>query len=118
MNARLEPICEQVREIISRAIAFEMRDPAFEGVTITRVRVSPDYQFADVRYTTYDDEDRELAEAGFQRARGALRSAVAKQINMRKTPQLRFHYDEDVVAERRISDILEGLKEDSPNVEA
>ncbi len=117
MNMRLEHICEQIREVLSTALAFEMRDPAFEGVTITRVRVSPDYQYADVRFSTYDEKDRSRVEAGFARAKGALRSLVAKRVLMKSVPQLRFHYDDDVAAERRIGRILEELHVDGEPLE-
>lgn len=109
-NARLEHVSEQIREVLSTALAFEMRDPGLNGVTITRVRLSPDFQYADIRYVTYEDGQRAKAESSFDRAKGALRTKVAKQVRMKKVPVLRFHYDEDVSAERRIGEILEHIK--------
>jgi len=110
MPKRADIYAEQIRQIISEAVLFEMRDPALEGITITRVRVSPDLQYADIRFTPQDDvrDPADVARA-LQHAAGAFRRKLAKSIQMRRTPQLRFHFDEDVAAERRIGEILDNL---------
>ena len=111
MSNRLHNLAEQVRQVISYAINFEMGDPGFVGVTITRVKLSPDLQFADVLFTELDDGiDPEVPMRSFQRAKGALKRHVAQRVQMRRVPELRFHYDDDVKAERRINQILECLK--------
>ncbi len=110
MPNRADALAEQIRQILSQAILFDMRDPALEGITITRVRVSRDLAVADVRFTPQDDiRDPALVASSLQKASGAFRSLLAKRLELRRTPQLRFHFDEDVVAERRISDLLDNL---------
>ena len=107
MSNRSDVLAEQIRQVISEAILFEMRDPDLEGITITRVRVSPDLQFADVRFTPQDDIRDPLAVAkSLGRAGGAFRRLLTKKIRMRRVPELRFHYDTDVASERRISGLL------------
>ena len=111
MSNRIMVIGERIRQLISTAIHLEMRDAHLEGVIITRVKVSPDYQFADIRFT-YPEEDRkaETVLQALTRAKGAFKRIIASQIKMKKVPELRFHADEDVRAERRIGKILEELK--------
>jgi len=110
MTNRADALAEQIRQIISEAILFEMRDPALEGITITRVRVSRDLAYADIRFTPQDDvRDPETVARSLQRAAGAFRRFLSQKTKLRRTPQLRFHFDEDVVAERRISDILQNM---------
>ena len=111
MSNRSSVLAEQIRQVISEAIYFEMRDPNLEGITVTRVRVSPDLQFADVRFTPQDDvRDPEALAVALNRASGAFKRHLAKKVRMRRIPDLRFHYDEDVSAERRISDLLDDLE--------
>ncbi|MDJ0834868.1 MAG: 30S ribosome-binding factor RbfA [Acidobacteriota bacterium] len=110
MPNRSDVLAEQIRQVISEAVLFEMRDPNLEGITITRVRVSSDLQFADVRFTPQDDvRDPQTVGRALGKAGGAFRRLLAKKIRMRRVPQLRFHYDADVTAERRIGDILESM---------
>lgn len=102
-------LAEQVRQVVSQSLYFDLRDPALDGVTITRVKVTPDLQYADFRFTTLNDEDTEMAHAALERAVPALRRVIAGKINLRRVPNLRFHIDDDMIAERRIGDILEKL---------
>ncbi|CAM2007916.1 30S ribosome-binding factor RbfA [Acanthopleuribacter pedis] len=116
---RLNNLAEQVRQVLSYALSFEMRDPGFDGVTITRVRLSPDLQFADVLFTELDDDTNpEVPIESFRRAKGALKRIVAQRVQMRRVPELRFHVDEDVVAERRIGKILETMHQNDDQADA
>ena len=111
-----EVLGERLKEIISFAIHFELRDPGLEGVTVTRVRVSADCQFADVRVAAFEGIKRaEQIVQTLDRAKGALRGLVAQRVRLRKVPELRFHYDDDVDSEQRISQILDGLEIPPPS---
>lgn len=101
---------EDIRQVISNALLFEMRDPSLAGVTVTRVKVSPDLQFADIRFSVMGaDTNPKKVEAALNRARGAFKRELTKKIRMRRVPELRFHFDEDVASERRIGEILDQL---------
>ncbi len=110
MSNRATVLSEQIRQVISETILLQMRDPNLEGITITRVKVSPDLQFADIRFSAQDDvRDAELLTRSLNKAGGAFRRALAKRVRMRRIPALRFHLDDDIIAERRIEDLLENL---------
>ncbi len=116
MGQRNHVLSEQLRQILSNAICYEMRDSDLEGVVVTRVKVSGDLQFADIRFT-WPEEEKEvtvIADA-LKRATGALKRIIAAKVRLRRIPELRFHPDQDVLAERRIKNILEHL--DIPPVE-
>lgn len=106
-----EQVADEIKKVVSFSLYNELRDPAFRDVTITRVKVSPDLQFADIRFTSMDRENSvEAIEEKLNHAVGAFRSILAKKIRIRKTPQLRFHYDADILAEQKIEEILQKLK--------
>jgi len=111
MSTRAEVFGEQIRQVISTAIHLELRDPRLRDVTITRVKMSPDLQYADIRYSCFDEtRDIRQVATGLDRAKGALKRLLANKIRMRKIPQLRFHYDEDIEAERRIEKLLQEIQ--------
>lgn len=112
MAVHKKPIEEQIRQVLSALLHRRVRDPALDEITITRVKVSPDLQFADVRYTFLEDDTRsaEEVDAGFARAKGALKRMLASRINLRRIPDLRFHLDRDVYQERRIEELLNQIK--------
>jgi len=110
MSHRRESMAEHVRQVLSYALNFEMGDPGLEGLALTHVKLSPDFQFADVLYALPEGDTEEEAQAALTRANPALRRAVAQKVKMRRVPELRFHIDRGMVATQRIEAILETLK--------
>ncbi len=80
-----------------------------DGIVVTRVKVSPDLQFADVRFTLPDEKPPGKAMSALNRSKGILKRVVSQQVRLRRMPEFRFHLDRDVHAERRIEEILSGL---------
>jgi ribosome-binding factor A len=110
MSKRPDIVAEEIRQLLSQALLFDIRDPRLEGVTLTGVRVSPDLQYADLRFTIgEDDPDIARVLQAFERARGFFKRLLAKNLRLRRIPDLRFHFDDRVEAERRINQILQGL---------
>lgn len=92
---RTDRIGDFIQRELATLIQFQMKDPRLGMVTIQEVRVSRDISYADVYFNLLGEgaEAGEEAEQVLQHAAGFLRSALAKQLNTRTTPRLRFHYD-------------------------
>ena len=92
---RTDRIADQIQRELARLIQFEVKDPRVGMVTIQSVRVSRDLSFADVYFTVLGQDGDKAAEAEpvLTHAAGFLRSELAKTLNTRTTPKLRFHYD-------------------------
>jgi ribosome-binding factor A len=87
-------IADAVRHELAILFLQKVRDPVIGSVTISRVDVTDDLKYARIYYTVYGDgKDIKAADAGLQRARGFIRSHLAKTLNMRYTPELQFRYD-------------------------
>ncbi len=92
---------EQAREVIANILLFDVSDPRLELVTITGCKVSYDRAYCDVFYTV--DPDRYAdASAAFDSSKGHIRSLMAKKLDWRKAPELRFHRDETVDAAEKL----------------
>ncbi len=96
---------EQLREVVSSIILFEMSDPRLERVTITGCEVSFDRSVANVFYTTDKSEYVACADA-LQRSAGRIRSLVARRLPWRVSPELRFVLDSSVDQAERIGAVL------------
>ena len=72
-----------------------MKDPRVNLVTIQDFTVSRDLSYAEVYFTLLGqgEEAGVEAEEALVKASGFLRSSLAKSLNTRTTPKLRFHYD-------------------------
>ena len=88
-------VAEQIKLITADMLARHVNDPRLGFVTITEVRLSKDWHTAEVFYTVLgDDEARSSCAQGLDAARGQIRSAVARGISMRFTPQIEFVPDQ------------------------
>lgn len=98
---------EAVREVLSTAIAKDLKDPRVGFVTVTAVSTSPDLRHARVFVSVLgDDKGRAETLAGLVSSRGYLQSRVASELRLKHTPQLDFEYDESTDRGLRISELL------------
>lgn len=105
---RLERIIE--REI-SNIIQTEVKDERLKYVTITKVSLTNDYSYATVYYRVLGTEEQKKATSGnLLEAKGFIKTALSKRLDIRKTPDLRFKYDESLEQGDRIEEILRNLK--------
>ena len=73
------------------AILTEVRDPRVRDVTVTFVEVSPDMRQAKVHVSVMgDDAKQKKCLLGLENSAGFLQAKIAKQIDSRYTPKLRF----------------------------
>ena len=106
-----------IREVVSNAILFELRDPRIKNVTVLGAQVSPDLRHAAVRISVMGDEKTAaLSMHGLTSARGYLQSKVAEYIKSRYTPELRFVLDDSILKSIQTSAILRDvLDTEEPN---
>lgn len=105
-----ERMAERIREILSTLLLLEVNDPALGGVTVTEVRLDRELEYADVYVNALGDEESEQeVMAGLRRAHGFLRREVGKRISIRRTPELRFHWDEMLDRAASLEETLDQL---------
>ncbi|WP_294946019.1 30S ribosome-binding factor RbfA [Sulfurivirga sp.] len=96
--SRTDRVAREIQRILATLLQREVKDPRLQGVTITDCKVSKDLSVCKVYFDVLgaDRDSPQVAEAlaGFDKARGFLRSALGKQLRLRLTPELRFYYDE------------------------
>lgn len=100
---------EQAREIISSILLFEVSDPRLEMVTVTGCKVSYDRAYCDIYYTCEPERYAEV-EAALASAKGHIRSLMAKKLDWKQAPELRFHVDETVDAAEKLGKYLSAEK--------
>jgi ribosome-binding factor A len=99
---------EAIQRILGQAIAAKVRDPRLAGLIITDVRVSRDLGVARVHYAllTGTPVGPELSTA-LRSATGFLRSTLARELRVRRVPELRFLPDESLERSRSLGDLID-----------
>ena len=87
----------EVQKVISEAIRYS-KDPRISPFTsVMDVEVAPDLKTCKVWVSVMGgDEDREKTQEGLKSAAGYIRSTLARELNMRYTPELRFIMDDSI----------------------
>jgi ribosome-binding factor A len=117
-SRRVLKAAEAIREVVGMAILADLKDPRIAGVTVTHVEVSPDMRQAKVHVSVMGDEaTQRLCLHGLQSAAGFLQQKIAKRIDTRYTPRLRFELDlgvkKSIAIARLLDDVLPGDEQDS-----
>lgn len=88
----------EVQREISRIISREIKDPRIHPMTsVVSVEVTPDLKFAKVFVSVLgNEEDKENTQKGLSSAAPHIRSLLAKSLNMRNTPELKFIIDDSI----------------------
>ena len=103
----------RVGELVRHALADilirgEVHDDEIAAMTITvpEVRMSPDLKLATCYVVALVAPEPQRAAEAMERHRRYLRGAVAKRVNLRFAPDLRFRYDKRFEAGARIDALL------------
>lgn len=107
-TSRMRRVNEVMREVIGGAIADELEDPRIGFVTVTSVETSPDLRSARVFVSVLGDEgERRSTLEGLRSSHGVLQSAIARELRLKRTPTLTFHYDDGAERAERLSRLLD-----------
>jgi ribosome-binding factor A len=108
--ARVTRISERIREELSGLLVTHVQDPRLAGISITDVNVDRELAFANIYFSCLEGSERskEILE-GLQHAQGFLRSELARRIDLRVFPRLRFHYDPTFEHAERIERLMASL---------
>ena len=108
---RPEQMAETIRQVVTDALAREVRDPRVGFVTVTGVIVTNDLSHARVMVSVPGEEtEKTRALEGLQSAAGFLRSRAARSLTTRSVPELHFELDRGLEHAARISELLNTIR--------
>jgi len=80
-------------------------------ITISEVRMSPDLRLATIYVLPLGGVDTEPVLAALERNKRFIRGVVARAVNLKFAPDIRFRKDESFERGERIDRLLDSLKE-------
>lgn len=110
MSVKSERIGNNLLRAISEIIRFEARNEELKMVTLTYVKVAGDLGNAKIYYNILNKTDLKEVQRALDGAAGYIRSELAKKVELRHIPELRFVYDESIDYGDKIEHILQDIK--------
>lgn len=104
----------EVQKELSKVISQEIKDPRIDPLTsVIAVEVTSDLKHAKVYISVLgDDEKKKATLEGLRSATPFIRTYLAKTINLRNTPELKFIMDESIEYGVSMSKLIDDVTKD------
>lgn len=107
---RTKRVAELIQRHFADILRREVDDPRLAAVVVTGVEISDDLMIAKigVRLLVADDDERQRKSIvdRLRRAAPRLRRVITPRLELKRAPELRFHYDVGPDAQQRVSELL------------
>jgi ribosome-binding factor A len=100
-----ELIRHQIADMLSRG---DIHDPVVEAhmITVPEVRMSPDLRVATIYVMPLGGREADAVVAALERNKKYVRGEIARRVNLRFAPEIRFRVDERFDEAERIDKLL------------
>jgi len=124
--SRTRRVADQIQRQMAELIQMELNDPRVGMVTVTGVDVTHEFERARVYFTVLDanlsDKDQakkaiDTTTKALNNASGYLRTALARRLKLRTTPQLVFVYDASMEHGNRLTDLIKQSNASAANAD-
>jgi ribosome-binding factor A len=96
---------------ISFIINSKLKDPRIGFVTVTDLKLSPDYHYLDIFVSVMGEEKiRNDSLKGLNQSEGFIKKNLKERFRLRTIPEIKFIYDNSIEHGLKITTILENLK--------
>ena len=96
----------EIKREIGKILEEEINNPIIKNVSITDITTDDDFTFAKVYFMTRELDFKKVDEE-LNKASSFIRKNLAKNLNLRSTPELRFVYDDTIDYANKIDKLIE-----------
>jgi len=101
-------VADRIKVVVANLLETKIKDPRLGFVTVTDARVTGDLQQASIFYTVLGDlDERAATAAALESAKGAIRSALGRELGLRITPSIEFFEDGLPESAKALDSLLE-----------
>ena len=110
MSTRQERANSEIQKCLIEIIQEKMNDPRLNKIiSVTEVKVSPDFKFCKVKISVLDVKDIESVTSILQKSEGFIKKELGKMLDMPYMPKLKFEVDKGAISTMRVEEILKNL---------
>lgn len=110
LSPRMQRIADAIQREVSVLLVNEIDDRRIKHVQLTHVIVSKDLSIAKIYFIPGNtDEEPEKLTKLLNKTASFLRFNIAKHLDLRVTPELKFYFDEQGKKTQHLLDLLEKI---------
>ncbi len=92
---------------------YELSDPRLTLITLTRCELTADLSYITIHWSVIgDDADRSKVSHALNDSRPVVQGAIGDAFQTRKTPKIRWKFDESVEGAMKVGSLLDDLKQE------
>ena len=112
-NTRMIRINDEIKKEVSTILRGDLKDPRVGVITsFLKVDTTNDLKYCKIFVSILgDDEKKEEVMQVLNRASGFVRSLIAKRINLRVTPEIKFILDDSLEYSFKINKIIREIND-------
>lgn len=105
--SRSDRVSVKIHQVLSDILHQGIQDPRIKMATITKIKMSRDLRHARI-YFVLPDNNKDINNAikGFESAHGYIKRTLAKQLELRYMPEIKFYYDDSFDYGAKIDKVL------------
>lgn len=102
----------EVQRVLAEIIRGDLKDPRIGEITsVVSVEVAPDLKTCKVWVSVLGDEQAQADTlAGLNSAEGFIKNQLARKLNLRNTPQIRFIMDQSIAYGVNMSKLIDDVQ--------
>ena len=113
-SKRPKRVADMIKNEIALLLLRKVKDPRITNVSIVNAEMTKDLRRAIVYYSVLgDDEQVAKAAQGLERAKGFIRSHLARELGLRATPELVFKRDLSIEHQEKMERLLKEINIDA-----
>lgn len=113
-SKRPKRVADMIKNEIALLLLRKVKDPRMTNVSIVNAEMTKDLRRAIVYYSVLgDDEQVAKAAEGLERAKGFIRSHLARELGLRATPELVFKRDLSMEHQEKMERLLKEINIDA-----
>lgn len=107
----VQRIERDIEKYLPMIIQREVKDKLIKSITITGCNLTHDLSFCKVFFTSLNDLEKDKITKHVNDASAFIRTCLAKMMEIRNTPALKFVYDDSIAYAKNIEDKIKSLHE-------
>jgi len=114
-HSRMQRIGDEIQRELAQLLLTKTNDPRLHHLSVTAVSVSPDMANATILISALDETHVKETLKTLNSASGFFRRELARSLNLRVTPRLKFSYDKSILHANRLVSLIDAVNQ--PNQE-
>ena len=115
VSFRMDKINSSMQKSLSTIINNEIRNPNLDDlvISVTEVQTAPDFSSAKVYISVFNGlEHKDMIIKELTEAEGFIKKRIAEELRMKRTPSLKFLYDDSLDQGSKIMKLLDQIHKD------